>query len=59
MIVSFLGTLGWLAIGIQRGTMTDPVYLMNIQPFFVGFFLSLLITGVDWITAKSKHTSYS
>jgi hypothetical protein len=49
MIVSFFGTLGWLIAGIQRGTVVDPFYLLNIQPFFVGFFLSFLIAGIDWI----------
>jgi len=49
MIVSFFGTLGWLIAGIRRGTIADPLYLLKIQPFFVGFFLSLLIAGIDWI----------
>ncbi len=43
MISTFGGTAIWLIIGITRGNLTTPEYPFNIQPFFLGLFISLII----------------
>jgi len=43
MLGSFLATLIWFLIGIKKGSLAEPLFILNIQPFFVGLFTWLFL----------------
>jgi SSS family solute:Na+ symporter len=44
---TFLITLLWFLVGIYRGDLKNPFYLWQIQPFYTGLFISIVIYIVD------------
>jgi len=42
MLGSFFATLIWFIIGMRNGSIMEPIYLFNIQPFFIGLLSWLL-----------------
>lgn len=48
--LSFIATLAWFIIGINRGSLADPNFLYNLQPFFIGITISTIIFMTDLIT---------
>lgn len=42
MLLSFLATLIWFLIGAKNGTLAEPIFILNIQPFFIGLLTWLI-----------------
>ncbi|RKY56396.1 MAG: hypothetical protein DRP89_01430 [Candidatus Neomarinimicrobiota bacterium] len=47
MTLSFIGTLTLFIIGINRGSLANPDFLYNLQPFFFGIIISIVIFVID------------
>ena len=43
MLAAFMGSACWLLYGIIRSSLSNPVFPKNIQPFFIGLVISLII----------------
>ncbi len=54
MLTAFLSTCSWYLIGVSRHTLANPNFLLNIQPFFIGFFLASLIFVSDQLSRLAR-----
>ncbi|MFH1212813.1 MAG: sodium:solute symporter family protein [Candidatus Neomarinimicrobiota bacterium] len=52
MLFSFLGTLAWFIAGIVTGSASEPVFPLNLQPFFAG-----LSIWIFFLPAAFRHSS--
>jgi len=42
MILTFTGTSLWFILGVIRGSFHNPLYIQNIQPFYIGIAISII-----------------
>lgn len=54
MLTAFSAAFLWMITGILRSSLFDPLFLLNIQPFFIGLSASLTIYGLQ-LSKKIIH----
>lgn len=58
MLVGFLGSLLWFGMGVHYGSWEYPVFIKNIQPFYIGLTINFFMLLANFFKEKLSSMNF-